>query len=398
MGRVSIGEALDRKRGIGPGFDFLRVALAISIVFAHSFQVNSGLPNLRSGHPAWFLVVSQVPMFFALSGFLVTGSALRLTLRDFILNRGLRIVPALAMEIFIAAIVLGPILSVLPAREYFSGHEFRMYFFNIIGFPKFLLPGLFRSNPLSGIVNGSLWTIPFEIGCYVIMSIFIYFGIVRSKKRVTIAVVTIFMLVIVLGAIMTQPWFEDLSTTPRLLWAVVLNYANPLNTNLYLYFTAGIMAYVFRYHIPFNHMIAIACAVAIVLITVIGSSNLQSGIYEFLFVPIITYMTVYIGMLEIPPMPIYKHGDYSYGIYLYGFPLQQSIILLHGGRMNVMLHFAISLVLVTAMAMMSWHVVEKPTLRLRKKFSFTARKGSEDPLSHTLPARTQASAPAGGSA
>lgn len=385
---VSVGELLERKRGIGPGFDFLRVALAFSIVCAHSYQLNTGLENVQSGHPAWFLVVIQVPMFFALSGFLVTGSALRLKLRDFILNRAMRIVPALAVDIFVAALVLGPIFTVLPLSEYFTSREFKMYFFNIVGFPNFVLPSVFKDNPFPATVNGSLWTVPFEIGCYVIMSFFIYFGVLRSRRKLLVCAALTLVLVLALGKIMYQPWYLAAMHDPTMLSLITMNYLLPSGTKLYLYFVAGILAYIYRDRIPFSHTLAAGCGAAMVLITVIGAAHFRSRLDEFLFVPLVTYLTVYIGMLEIPPMPLYKHGDYSYGIYLYGFPLQQAIIHLNGGRMNLLLHMALSLVLATCIAVVSWHVVEKPTLRLRKKFSFTARKGSEDPLSHTLPTAT----------
>ena len=134
------------------------MALATSIVLAHSFQLIYGLADMDSGHAAWFLVLEQVPMFFALSGFLVTGSAMRLRLRDFVLNRSLRIVPALAVDIVVAALLIGPLMSVVPFSEYVTSSEFYLYFFNIIGFPHYRLPGVFGDNPLRNIVNGSLWT------------------------------------------------------------------------------------------------------------------------------------------------------------------------------------------------------------------------------------------------
>jgi peptidoglycan/LPS O-acetylase OafA/YrhL len=101
----SIGGFLDRNQGVGPGFDFLRLALAISIVVYHSFDVTHG-PDASSGL-AWLFIESLLPMFFALSGFLVTASAQRLSLSNFLINRGLRIFPALLVEIIFSAVLLG---------------------------------------------------------------------------------------------------------------------------------------------------------------------------------------------------------------------------------------------------------------------------------------------------
>ena len=117
--KKSIGERLDDYRGLGPGFDFLRVFLAISVVFFHAFVVTGREPGgMRS---LWFASYWVLAMFFGLSGFLITGSALRLKLRDFIINRSLRIVPALAVDVIFAALILGPIFYNATDRSVFYG-------------------------------------------------------------------------------------------------------------------------------------------------------------------------------------------------------------------------------------------------------------------------------------
>ena len=103
-----------------------------------------------------------LPAFFAVSGFLVMGSAVRTgSLSTFLSFRALRILPALSTEVAIGAILIGGIWTTLPAREYFLDPGFWRYFRNIVGNIIFYLPGVFKSNPTE-IVNGSLWTIPPE--------------------------------------------------------------------------------------------------------------------------------------------------------------------------------------------------------------------------------------------
>jgi len=393
---ASIGVVLERNKGIGPGFDFLRVALATSIVLAHSFQLIYGLADMDSGHAAWFLVLEQVPMFFALSGFLVTGSAMRLRLRDFVLNRSLRIVPALAVDIVVAALLIGPLMSVVPFSEYVTSSEFYLYFFNIIGFPHYRLPGVFGDNPLRNIVNGSLWTVSFEIGCYIIISILIYTQVLRSSSKFLVT----FFIVILLSVYMNEyvaGYISSFSSIPGMIIAAIIrNYTNFTGSHLYIYFVGGIFFYIFRFKIPHTGYLAVASICFIIIISVIGSAYFKSRLYHLLFMPVIVYLTAYIGLMEIPDIPLYKRGDYSYGMYLYGFPLQQTLILMLGPQLGVWPHFAMSMLVTTAMAMFSWHFIEKPILRLRKKFSYTARKGSGDSLSHNLPTAT-ADAPQSGS-
>jgi peptidoglycan/LPS O-acetylase OafA/YrhL len=81
----------------------------------------------------WFVGYSILPMFFALSGFLVSASALRLPLREYILNRAFRIMPALGVDVALSALVLGPLFTTLALVEYFTSSGFFVYFFNIIG-------------------------------------------------------------------------------------------------------------------------------------------------------------------------------------------------------------------------------------------------------------------------
>ncbi len=195
----TVGQILDRHRGIGPGFDSLRFSLSIMIFVVHVGAIMSGTEAinedtrrqsaaLASGisglswndiffaywgalRPLRFTLSGAfVPMFFALSGFLVTGSAFRLSnLRSFLLFRVIRIVPALSGEVLLSAFILGPLLTIIPLSEYFRDPQFYRYFGNIAGFITYELPGLFVNNPLPKVINGNLWTLPGEFYCYFLL-------------------------------------------------------------------------------------------------------------------------------------------------------------------------------------------------------------------------------------
>jgi peptidoglycan/LPS O-acetylase OafA/YrhL len=167
--KISIGQRLDQTKGFGPGFDFMRVFLAMGVLISHA----SNLLTWRGVEPLWFFDFSILPMFFALSGFLVTASAMRLTLPNFLVHRGARILPALITEITLSALLLGPLLTIYPLSQYFSDTRFFKYFLNIFGVIQYELPGLFIERQVAryqGIVNRSLWTIPHEIFCYFVIS------------------------------------------------------------------------------------------------------------------------------------------------------------------------------------------------------------------------------------
>lgn len=181
----SFGDILDRSQGVGPGFDFLRLGLAISIVVYHAADVTQG-EKAGTGF-AWLFVESSLPMFFALSGFLVTASAQRLSLENFIINRGIRIFPALLVEIVFSAVILGASCTTLPISEYYSSPAFFKYFLNVTGFIRYYLPGVFLDNPHKGMVNASLWTIPWELLCYLILSALILTGLIRRPRFIFVA-------------------------------------------------------------------------------------------------------------------------------------------------------------------------------------------------------------------
>lgn len=366
---LSVGMKLDASKGIGPGFDFLRVFLALSVLCAHSVLISEGERNQFDFPPMSLIHWTILPLFFALSGFLITGSALRLRLQDFLLNRAMRIVPALAVDICISALLVGPAFTRLPLNVYFTQYEFYSYFANITGIIHYVLPGVFERNPFPNTVNGSLWTVPFEIGCYALMSLFIVAGLL---KRPAIFVATCLGIV---GFVLTTyaPWFHALDALPPRLRTLLAHFFEERGNLLYCYFACGCLFYVFRYRIPFSIYGFVVC----LALYACGAAQMFGTdlAAKVILMPLIVYCMVFVGLCRIPKLPLYHRGDYSYGIYLYGYPLQQALVDAFPAITSPFLHYAISVPLVTLVAMFSWHCVEKPILRLRKQFSFTARKG-----------------------
>jgi peptidoglycan/LPS O-acetylase OafA/YrhL len=108
---------------------------------------------------------------------------MRLSTRNFVLNRAARILPALAADIFFAALLIGPLVTKLPAKQYFTDATFLSYFFNIVGWVHYSLPGVFEDNPLPD-VNGALWTVPFEIACYIILMGLMISGEIKRPRLI----------------------------------------------------------------------------------------------------------------------------------------------------------------------------------------------------------------------
>lgn len=362
----SIGKALDSSEGYGPGFDFLRVSLALAIVCLHAFTVTDQFFPGGEDTPFWFVHYALVPMFFALSGFLVTASANRLALDKFLLSRGLRIVPALAVDTVVCALVIGPLVTTATLDDYFFNRTFLTYFLNMVGWVHYSLPGVFENLPVAR-VNGSLWTVPFELACYAIISLMMVTGLIRTKYVIPSCIV---------AYIVVSSLFSHLSVLEQIGHPIVRRIASVAfiehEAQAVTAFLCGIVAYQHRYAIPHSRALVVACLLvgAALAFGLNGSQGNLPGM-RIVILPVLTYVTVFTGCTRMWLPPFFRTGDYSYGIYLYHQPFLQIAVLLfpaiafhsHAGALFVFLA-ALPFILMTAV--LSWHVVEKPTLALRK--------------------------------
>jgi peptidoglycan/LPS O-acetylase OafA/YrhL len=378
---------LDENGGAGMGFDILRLALATLILLVHSswivgtsgvttsilnfiFHINpqsvSGLAQATVDHPVMTgmnpndhqlvglgrpLTLSYLPMFFALSGFLVTGSALRTRrLIPFLGLRVLRLLPALLVEVTLSAIILGAIFTQLPLSQYYASPMFWSYFLNIIGDVHLYLPEVFANNN-TDVVNSNLWTLPWELQCYIVMSAMIVTGVVFYRKTLAIlfGVVTI--------ALIYASFVNGFQVVSAQVGGPTLIY----------YFVVGVLMFLWRDKFVFHGGLFLVSAVLCYIL-------MMSPKTVFIYPVLLTYITVFIGLFPFPRFPLVKSGDYSYGIYLYGFPVTQAVFavsLLMGfsqhGNLAVIAPLA---VLATgAFAALSWHGVEKHCLKLKRYIS-----------------------------
>jgi peptidoglycan/LPS O-acetylase OafA/YrhL len=224
-----------------------------------NFPLTSGTADGLAREPYWILVYAVVPVFFSLSGFLVTGSGLRLPVGQFVASRALRIVPALLVDTAVSILVFGTLLTTLSLGEYLMHPETRGYWFNIVGEIHYYLPGVFKDNPVTA-VNGSLWTIRPELFCYLLMTGLIATGLVRRWPAVLIGVVGIWLLSVVAQRIGTDfPGRYHLTTDA---------------SKLVIFFLVGSLFYLLRYKIPNSPWIAGAAVIFIGLGAAFGTGAL----------------------------------------------------------------------------------------------------------------------------
>lgn len=342
----SAGDILRAHHGAGPGFNALRLYLAILILAAHSgwiagADVSEDWTGLKG-----ILLLSLVPAFFALSGFLVTGSAIRVAaVTPFLGLRILRIAPALLVEVALSAIVLGPLFTTYPLIDYVRDIRFIEYFGNVVGRIRFELPGVFETNPLPNTVNQNLWTLKPEFYCYMLMALMIGVGVLRRRWLLPFA-----MLGLACAATVAAYRFGFGAQPGNYHWAVAV-----------LHFLAGCVFYQWRDTLKMHWLLFLG---SLVIAMLLMAGDRQLG---FFVAPFLTYCVIFIGLLPLQLPKSLQKLDISYGIYLYGFPIQQALIakfaVMHG---SAPLLFAASLPLAIVFAMLSWLYIEKPFLRLKR--------------------------------
>lgn len=298
-----------------------------------------------------------VDVFFVASGFLVGRSLLvRGDLKDFFASRVLRIYPALIVLALLCAFVLGPIVTVLPLREYLSIKA--VYSFAILdsvmlvpGYFRYQLPGVFTTldSHFGDTVNGSLWTLPWELWMYCSLAVLF---LLRALRPVPLAIVAVAVSV-------------AFALTPGA-GLVYDNYTH-IAVRFVAFFYSGVAFYVFRRHVPLTPVI-LAAATAVFATTwwLAGEPVLMPQWLGYT----VLFLTYY------PPLVVRRLSegpDYSYGLYIFAYPVQQTLIWATG-MTSAPLHIAASLLATLGIAALSWHFIEEPALRLKDRLRKVATR------------------------
>ncbi|WP_413043934.1 acyltransferase family protein [Pseudomonas sp. YJ42] len=326
-------------------FDFLRFFAASAVVLGHCYWLSGAgeVEPVRLFTGSMDTADIAVNLFFVMSGFLIAASWINSrSPLDFAAKRALRIFPALGVSVLLTVLIVGPLATELSLEEYFLNRQTLGYLGNIALITHFHLPEVFTGNPFPETVNGSVWTLPYEVLMYVSL---LLMGLLRVFGRIAVLVVPIALILI------------HFQLAPSLgLESDILR----KSTRLGMFFFLGSALYLFRRSVPWNWKIAL---------TLLAVSLLSAQTELWLFVHVLTlpYLTIYLAHLPIPRLSRFgKYGDFSYGIYIFSFPIQQ--LLMHGFSPQLPLgaFMAISLSASIAIAALSWHLIESPALRLKR--------------------------------
>jgi peptidoglycan/LPS O-acetylase OafA/YrhL len=341
----------DFTHGRDNNIQLLRLLAAAAVMLFHSYVFTGRIAE----DPVFVATgttdssVIGVGCFFVISGFLVTRSWLtRPGVVAFAAARVLRIYPALFAAVAVSIVLAGAATQV-PWRDFVTSPVTIDYAWrNALAWEvRYTLPGAFADNPYPGAVNGSLWTLPVELRLYVAVAIAGMAGLLARTDRCAAA------LIVLVALFLWKP--EWLPLTPR----------NASTLNLALLFGLGALAYVARDRIPLS-LGAFAVAIAAFIVNPWGIGR---GLWFTLTVAYGTLVLAYHPRIR---WQAYNRvGDYSYGLYVYAFPIQQTIAAHIPGLTPIEL-FATSFTATLALAALSWHALERPALALKARFRGSA--------------------------
>lgn len=320
-------------------FTILRFVLAIAVLIGHSFPItgNGSDPLSQIMLPHEWIGSLAVNVFFCISGYLVTASLSKRGPINFLIARFIRLYPAVIVYSLITIFFIGPLGTDLSLPIYFQSTPWN-YLNNITLWEwTYNLPHVFQTNPLAGSTNGSTWTLPVELRCYLTIFVLGFFGIFDSRLRANVALSG--LLILVFFKYPAVPLFDG-----------HLNFSTPLT-----YFLLGSLAWINRMNIPIDWRYTLFAFFTIFFTCHIGYSH-----YVLPF--LITY--IFLSAVYLTPfLNVDSYGDISYGIYIYAWPIQQ--LVWTPGQSGYTNAF-ISSIIVIPIAFLSWRYVEKPALAIRK--------------------------------
>ncbi len=343
-------------------FHLLRILAAFAVLVTHSFALSAGSADAEPFRLSLGMTLGSVSVdvFFIVSGFLVTGSLLKThSAVAFFWARVLRIFPALVVMLVLLVFVLGILFTSLPVQSYLTTPKTYAYFLKcatLVFGVNWTLPGVFHSNPIPDAVNGSLWTMPHEIHMYgILLAAWLVLGVrgLERTKLFKLAILTAMSaagVILVAGHLMLDVAIEG--------WFI----------KLFFMFFSGAGFYVLRDRITFSRSVFWICIAALV-----ASALLDRRLFFLVYVVTLAYVLFY--LVYVPSGQIRKYnrlGDYSYGMYIYAFPIQQAVAALWPG-VSVPMMVLVSGVCTLLMAMLSWHLLEKRALKLRGHFGERTR-------------------------
>ncbi len=334
-------------------FDLIRLGAALAVMLGHSFGIRGGGNvelMLRFTHRESFGSFA-VYGFFLISGLLVSASyAKQSSPLRFMALRALRIWPGAIVCALFIGLVVGPLFTSVSLASYFSNPQtlhWLVHNTSLIGGVGGPLPGIFDKNHFPSFANATVWTLPIELECYVIVLVVGLLGAIGSRRGTVIAIAVASVV------------FAYVAKHPPAHMTLSYFFQIPIAYSFYPvpFFLLGMLLYPFRDQVRLHWVPPV-----LLLVIYIPLRDTTAG--AVLLYPGFAYGLLWIASIKSLRRFKPRH-DYSYGIYLYGFVVQQAVTALLPS-LNNYLSVAIAMPFAIGLAALSWHFVERPCLALMR--------------------------------
>jgi len=326
----------------------IRLVLALMVIMGHTYAINPVDPQfdlIRFVAPFEYTGSFAVKLFFFLSGLLIVNSLyLRQNSVHYWSHRIARIFPGLLFVLVLSTFVVGVVFTELDLQTYFSDKETYKYIVkNMQLKPRYVLPGVFLNNPHQISVNGSLWSITWEFKCYIIT----YLVYLLSFKKYFRVVGTICFSLLGLQII----FFKH------------MGFYDSTYVGIYpLFYYVGAVIALNANLIKLDWKI-----LSVSFVLLLMSYFFPSPYNSIFFISFFCLLALWLSVTK-PMLKLQMKNDISYGVYLWGFVVQQSIHTLfpYWGSYK---HMLSALIVSSIMGAVSWFLIEKPSMRLAKRIS-----------------------------
>jgi peptidoglycan/LPS O-acetylase OafA/YrhL len=336
--RQSFGSRLDPRNN---SLNAIRLVLASMVILSHSWSLGEygRTPHHGGETPGGWSVFA----FFVLSGYLITGSRLNNELGAYLRRRFLRIYPGFLVCLLSTVAIFAPIgyyqqhhslhgyltRSTTPLDFLFSNLWLKMNVYHVAGTP---------SGPHAW--TGSLWSLYYEFYCYIIVGLLACWAVFRRKPALAIGVFLF-------------------ATIARLEHTHVASFAHGQDiqqmVQLVPFFMAGSVFYLLRDRIPCNPWLA---ALSLAIWIVLPQASSQNRFTVLCAIPM-AYLLLYLG--AVVPVTVGRRNDISYGMYMYGYPVEQLMRFAHLSSHTV--YTVLSILCTVPLAAASWFFVERRAIR-----------------------------------
>lgn len=343
MRSTRLGELADSRANT---LNFVRLCLAATVILWHSYP----LTERAVDHHAYGQFISSLPVdgFFAISGFLITGSWLRRpAVAQFLIARVLRIYPAYWVCLIVTAFVLAPIGIVVAGQGFppgFAGDAWGFVIGNgTLHITQWDIGGTPAGVPYGGAWNGSLWSLEWEFLCYLGVLGLGIAGLLRRK----LVIAALFLMPLLLSIAIAQ--------------GMISGYLTGMIARFGVMFLAGVLIYLLRDLLPVTPVLLAGAGTVVAVSLMMSNYRIVGGLFlAYLLIGIGTYVQT--SWLRLP-------NDISYGLYIYAFPVQQILAATSLSATPVPFFAVISFLLTIPLAALSWFVIEKPAIRLKKSYA-----------------------------